>query len=513
MHLAYEYKARQVWVVNVGDLKPMEFPISFFLDYAWSPDKWPANRLAGYTKLWAAQQFGTEHAAEIADMLTLYTKYNGRRKPELLDQNTYSLVNYREFENEVNDYNKLNERAQQLYKLMPPQYKDAYYQLVLHPVEACANLNEMYFAAARNKLYATQGRSATNQTATEVQQLFEKDAEISHYYNKVLAGGKWDHMMDQTHIGYTYWQQPPVDKMPDVAKIDLPASPQMGIAVEGSTGWWPNEHATAVLPGFYSGQGGHYIELFNRGQGSFNFKVETTSPYLAIEPAGGVVNDQQRIEVTVKWQKVPAGIHTIPIIITGLNRERAMVEAVINNTLPPPVNGFNENNGYVSMEAAHYTKAVDAPAAKWMLIPNYGRTLSGMMPSPVTAESQSPGGNSPHLEYEVNLIDTGVMNVEAYISPTIDFTNSTGLHYAISFDDEQPQVININADKSEAAWNKDVSDNIKMILSKHHLQKAGRHVLKYWMVDPGVVLQKIVINAGGEKPSYLGPPESVFVIK
>ena len=130
------------------------------------------------------------------------------------------------------------------------------------------------------------------------------------------------------------------------------------------------------------------------------------------------------------------------------------------------------------------------------------------MPTPVTAKSRVPGNGSPHLEYQVNLIDTGWMNVDAYISPTIDFTNSNGLRYAISFDNESPQIININADKSEPAWNKDVAGNIKILVSKHHLNKPGRHVLKYWMVDPGVVLQKIVIDAGGEKPGYLGPPES-----
>jgi hypothetical protein len=106
------------------------------------------------------------------------------------------------------------------------------------------------------------------------------------------------------------------------------------------------------------------------------------------------------------------------------------------------------------------------------------------------------------------MADTGMIKVEAYISPTIDFTNTDGLHYAISIDDEQPQVVNINADKSEAAWNKDVSDNIKILSTTHHISKPGRHIVKYWMVDPAVVLQKIVIDAGGEKTSYLGPPES-----
>jgi len=509
MHLAYEYNARQVWVVNVGDLKPMEFPISFFLDYAWSPDKWPAKRLDEYTRLWATQQFGPKHAAEIADILTLYTKYNGRRKPELLDENTYSLANYNEFETVAADYQKLHDKAKSLYGIMPAQYKDAYYQLVLHPVEACSNLNALYLAAAKNKLYAAQGRALTNIEAAEVKKLFEKDAEISHYYNTVLANGKWDHMMDQTHIGYTYWQQPPVDKMPDVKTIELPAAPQMGVAAEGSAHWWPEEKSALVLPAFYKNDSkGHYIELFNRGKGSFSFEAKSSAPYVTVIPNNGDVRDQGVIWVKVDWSKAPRGVQHVPITINSKN-DKVTVEAVINNTPMSGGHGFFESDGYISMEAAHYTKAVGNADANWLTISDYGKTLSGVMPTPVTAKRQQPGGNSPHLEYEFNLTDTGTMKVETYISPTIDFTNTDGLHYAVSIDDEQPQIINIDADKSEAAWNKDVAGNIKILTSIHYISKPGKHTLKYWMVDPAVVLQKIVINADGEKPSYLGPPESL----
>ena len=510
MHLAYEYGAKQVWVVNVGDLKPMEFPISFFLDYAWSPNAWPANRLDEYTRQWAAQQFGDKYAVEIADILTTYTNYNGRRKPEQLDQNTYSLTNYREFENVVTDYNKLRDKAQQLYKTIPQQYQDAYYQLVLHPVEACANLNELYFAAAKNKLYAEQGRAATNLMADSVKELFKKDSLISHRYNKEIANGKWDHMMDQTHIGYTYWQEPRVNKMPAVSTIQIPSAAQMGITIEGSELWWPQGQSKAVLPGFYPGCGGHYIEVFNRGSQTFNFTATTTSPYITIEPKNGSITTQQRIWVNVNWAKMPKGVKIVPIIITGADNSKVTVNAVINNLLPQNNIGFNENNGYVSMEAEHYTKAVNANGIKWQIIPNYGRTLSGVMPAPVTANAQAPSGNSPHLEYVVNMIDTGWVNVKVYVSPTLDFTNSKGLHYAISVDDGQPQVVNINADESTKTWGKNVSDNIKILETKLHITGSGKHVLKYWMVTPAVVLQKIVIDAGGEKPSYLGPPESVF---
>ncbi len=201
MHLAYAYGARQIWIVNVGDIKPMEYPIQFFLDYAWNPDALPAERLPDYTRRWAEQQFGKEHAAEIAEIMTAYTKFNARRKPELLSPETYSLVDYREAETVVADYNALAEKAQHIYDTLPAESKDAFYQLVLHPVLACSNLNELYVTVAKNRLYANEGRAATNGLAQRAQELFGKDSAISSYFNKVMAGGKWDHMMDQTHIG------------------------------------------------------------------------------------------------------------------------------------------------------------------------------------------------------------------------------------------------------------------------------------------------------------------------
>jgi hypothetical protein len=510
MHLAYKYGAKNVWIVNVGDLKPMEFPISFFLDYAWAPDEWKAADLDKYTQEWAAQQFGPVHAKQIANILSLYTRYNGRRKPELLDQNTYSLINYNEFERVVNDYNNLRDVAQKLYKIIPGQYKDAYYQLVLHPVEACANLNELYYAAAINKLYAQQGRAATNVMAIRVKQLYKNDSLITDFYNRKLANGKWDHMMDQTHIGYTYWQQPDVNKMPEVKIIKLSPSPQMGVAIEGSEAVWPQKILNPVLPGFYPGCGGHYIEIFNKGAGTFNFKVSSSSSYISISQKSGTVTAEKRIWINVNWQKAPHGTFKVPVVVTGPHGLVVNIMAVINNNLYKGLPGFYENNGYVSMEAGHYSKAISSKGVSWETIPGYGRTLSGVMVTPVTANSVTPGNNSPHLEYKVNMSDNGFVNVEAYISPTLDFTNSGGLHYGMSFDNEAPQIININADRSDSTWRKNVSNNINILISKHHLSNPGPHVLKFWMVDPDIVLQKIVIDAGGEKRNYLGPPESRY---
>ncbi|PZX61815.1 glycosyl hydrolase 115 family protein [Hydrotalea sandarakina] len=217
MHLAYDYHIRKIWIVNVGDIKPMELPISFFLDYAWNTNKWHANNLEEFHEKWAEQQFGATFKKQIAQILILYAQYNSRRKPELLSPETYSLQHYHEFETVVTEYNQLSEKAQKIYQQLKPEYKDAYYQLVLYPVMASANLNSMYLAAAKNRWFANQNNiTAAKLYGDSVRYFYEQDSLMAYYYNHELANGKWNHMMDQTHIGYTYWQQPPVNKMPDI---------------------------------------------------------------------------------------------------------------------------------------------------------------------------------------------------------------------------------------------------------------------------------------------------------
>ena len=166
MNLAYHYGANRIWIVNVGDLKPMEFPIEFFLDFAWNPEKWPADSLGNFGRAWATREFGPEHASEIADIVETYTKFNGRRKPELLEPTTYSLIDYREAETVVADYQRLALRAEKLYEAMPEEKKDAFYQLVVYPVKASAVVNELLVTVGR--IACTRSRAAPPQTNWQI---------------------------------------------------------------------------------------------------------------------------------------------------------------------------------------------------------------------------------------------------------------------------------------------------------------------------------------------------------
>ena len=202
--LAYENGIDRLWILNVGDLKPMEYPISQFMDIAWNPHKYAVNQITNHTRDWCAQQFGEEQADEAARLLNLICKYNGRCTPEMLDKNTYSLENG-EWQEVVNQYLKIEADALRQYNSLPAAYHDTYRQIILFPIEVMSNLHQMYFAQAMNNQLYEQGNPKANIWADECENHFKRDSLICDEYNHKMAGGKWNGMMTQKHIGYTSW--------------------------------------------------------------------------------------------------------------------------------------------------------------------------------------------------------------------------------------------------------------------------------------------------------------------
>ena len=202
--LAYENGIDRLWILNVGDLKPMEYPISQFMDMAWNPRKYDVNNITRHTRDWCAQQFGESQADEAARILNLTCKYNGRCTPEMLNKNTYILENG-EWQEVVNQYLQLEADALRQYNCLPASYHDAYRQIILFPIELMSNLHQMYFAQAQNHVLYKQGNPKANVWADECERLFKRDSLICDYYNHKMAGGKWNGMMTQKHIGYKSW--------------------------------------------------------------------------------------------------------------------------------------------------------------------------------------------------------------------------------------------------------------------------------------------------------------------
>ncbi|WP_119730188.1 glycosyl hydrolase 115 family protein [Thermomonospora amylolytica] len=558
LHQSYRYGISNLWVANVGDMKNEELPAQFFLDYAWNPDRWPLERLGEWTRQYAAQNFPAEHAAEIAEVLDEYGDLQALRKPELTNRritvdpakdlttdpaavvyddkaSPFHLTEYREMDLVTERWKQLAARAERIRSRMPAAYQDAYYQLVYYMVKATANLYELRNAQFTNLLYAGQGRASTNDYADLAEARFADDQAMSDHYNTALAGGKWNGFQTQPKIGYgdverygpdAPWQQPqtpdhvalPDAIFPQVRRIRVPEGSEMGVAVDGSDKWWPAERSEPVLPAFspYQRRPAQYIDVFNRGSDPFGYRIRPGASWVRVTPAAGRVDKEVRATVRIDWSRAPKGTTRVPITVSGAGGRTVTVQAVVHNPDVPPqrLNGFVEAGGYVSMDAEHFTRATATGAARWKRIPGIGRTHAGMTPFPVTAPGQAAGAG-PRLEYEVTLFTTGPVRIWAHLSPRNPVLSSGGLRYAISVDDAPPQVVDIikatGADDTamNRQWQRNTSDNVNRTVTTHTITRPGRHVVKLWMIDPTVVVQKLVIDTGGLKESHLGPPESL----
>jgi len=229
MDLAYQRGARALWIVNVGDIKPMEFPLSFFLAQAWNPEAMTPVALANYPGEWARATFGPKQAKQIASLVTRYSQLAALRKPELLSDTRYPHVSHGSIPQR---WEQLRSDLAKVEAHLPESQRDAFFQLVKHPIIALANLYELYDASWWNQFYAELHDVRANAFADTVEAAFKRDREIAAEYH-ALDGGKWDGMMLQTHIGYTSWQQPDKDVMPAVRRVPGDASTKSPGPVRG----------------------------------------------------------------------------------------------------------------------------------------------------------------------------------------------------------------------------------------------------------------------------------------
>jgi hypothetical protein len=220
LQLAYGHGIEKLWILNVGDLKPMEYPIQFFLDMAWNPKTYRADNVTDHTQAFCAAAWGVQQAPEAARILNLQCKYAGRCTAEMLDAKTYNLETG-EWKRVADDYMRLEAEALRQFVSLTPEQQDSYRQLVLFPVQAMSNLYQMYYAQAMNHALYEQSDPMTNQWADRVEAAFRRDSMLCAAYNHEMSGGKWNGMMTQKHIGYTGWNDNfKKDTCPKVYRLD-----------------------------------------------------------------------------------------------------------------------------------------------------------------------------------------------------------------------------------------------------------------------------------------------------
>ena len=381
LQLTYDYGVDKIWILNVGDIKPMEYPITLFLNMAWNPKSFTVDNLLDHTNRFFTQQFGKKQAKEAARIMNLYSWYNGRITPEMLDARTYNFETG-EWKKVKDEYDRLALDAAKQYKSLPEKAKDAYYQLLLYPTQAMANVYDMYYAAAAGD-------------QAEVDRCFSRDQELMDEFNHKMAGGKWNGMMTQNHIGYRSWQEPRQQVAPKAMQPRTPAQPQASAS--------------------------------------------------------------------------------------------------------------SAKKNYVVIEAENFKSKKSVAGAEWKVIPYMGRTKSGVALMPYTVDTKGA-----ELRYEIkadkNLLAKG-HDVTVYVitKSSLAFKNKDGHCFTIGFDGGSQQTVNINRDLNEDHPYDKLYPAVasRIIENKVSLTTNGNRTLIIRPQDPGIVFEKILVDFGGWKRTYL----------
>ncbi|KAF9529105.1 hypothetical protein CPB83DRAFT_283981 [Crepidotus variabilis] len=548
LSLALSRNASRLWIVNVGDLKPYEREIEFFLGFGYNNTRWAApSGVSTYVNQWATREFdlSKDKAAKVEEIVGNLTRFNARRKHELINATTYSLYNYREAETVLTDWTALEAASTSVYNSLPPAMRPSFFQLVHHPIIASANLARIYIYAGQNNMRASQARLSTNQLADQVEEYFEKDFDIEQQYHNLLDG-KWDHIMDQTHLGYYYWQQPMTNTMPAVNRVQSRKKALAGvmrIVPEGTPGAWPGDNPFQCDAGYNCGQPtvvldnfspikDRYLDVGAGGPTPFTFTVSTNSTWLKLSTTKGSISPdqpEQRVYGTVSdWNSLPIGTSIALVTLTAkASGERDLAVntyfKAIKNEPPNGFKGFVEGTGVISIEAAHTTKSNNkVQGVTWTELPGLGRTVSAVTPLPLGDQSFAVG-TGPTLEYDFYNFNTlqgkGNVSVIVYMTSAFNFDNDNHpLAYSVQVDSlPAVKVVPIPPEipgAYPANWvgvDGYVANNIIKNSTIFNGITPGAHTLKIGMIEPGVAIQKIVIDTGGLVSSYLGPPESIRI--
>lgn len=522
MTKAYNFNARNVWIVNVGDIKPCEYDTSFFLDLAWDINTVDHTNISSHLSQWLASIFGKENAEELTAIMKEFYALSLERKPEFMSfgdefaffhtpelwQDTeYSFVNYREAERRLQRFENISNKAVKLYEKMPDNLKPAYFELVYYPVVASDYMNRKILLAQKNRWFAKQQRSDTNDIGLQVKDSYDKIHDLSEQYDRLLDG-KWKYMLSEVqNKNAVYYKMPPLET------IDVPQKAEMGIFVEGDT---PDNsinylHTLPCFNPIYDAN--YFVEIFNKGQSPFTWKAAPTAKWIKLSKSEGKVNTQQRVFVNIDWSKAPKQEQLQGTIeFQGAGGKETVYVNCFNPAKPAKSelkNIFVENDGVISVPAANYSRKVESAGVFWNVVDGLGLTGKSVIASPVTADSPySSDKNSPRLEYDIFTFNSGIVEVHSFVLPVFPVNSFRSAQYAVSIDDGKPQCIDITTPEYSAQWKVNVRRNASKNITRHYIDRPGKHTLKIWAVDTGMAIDKIIIDLGGLKLSYLGPEET-----
>jgi hypothetical protein len=530
MTKAYQMNAKDIWVLNVGDIKPDEYDIQLFMDMAYNIKPFENS---GYSithlQNWVSGIFGKQQAAAISNILWKYYDLAFERKPEFMGWSqtepttptkftTYNHIAFGDQgQQRIDSYNKLEKDVAAISPAISESQKDAFYELVAYPVDGAALMNKKFLYHDKAYLYATQGRLSARQYAVLSKQAYDAIVQKTNYYNTQLAGGKWNHIMAMNPR-----------KLPvyDLPSFNLPKADSVGeweVLPEGYPAPESAENNPFKLPEFNRWNNQKYfIDVYLSREAKVDYIVEPSATWIKVSQNKGQLSadglaSQKRLWVQIDWGKIPARQKlTGNIVVKSGNKSFKVAVTAVN---PANVNlqgykGFIQANGYIAINASDFTDAKSNGVNKWMPVNGLGSGGSAVEAFPLTfvpvvaQTSDEQIKSNPSISYNFYTLNTGPANFDIYTLPTSPLNQAFEMRYAVSIDSGPLTIQNFKTIGRSEEWKNDVLSNSAVRTIREQWLKGGKHRLTIYMIDPGVILDRVFIDLGIHQPFYGALPET-----
>ena len=518
--MAYEYGIRDLWIVNVGDIRPDELPLSYYMALAYDYEEYGIdhpNSTDTFLGKWVEQQFGSyvedeDVKADIVSVLKAYTRMHGNRRPETTHPDTYHPTHYGETDQMIALCNRIICMADDVDQKIPEECKASYYGLVYYPAVAGANVQLMNLYTAKNLFYAENEAAAATDYAHLVEQCIAYDKKLTDYYNEEMADGKWKGMMLSAHVCFENWNDEgwhyPETK--DVAKT---SEDKMLVLPESGDSFVSDGEVT--LPEFTStGKETRLLQIANSADRELACEVHSESDVLVIEKVESGIASVTDYAVSIDWDKVTES-GEYKIIVQAAGGEVTVLVKVVAVDASIPEGTFVETDGVVAMEAEHYVESDSQEGYEWKLLKEYGKTLSSMKIYPVDKNFDEIG-KAPSMTYRVLIREGGEYTLRGITAPTNNLEDGRNMRYAVSVDDGVPTAVKTLPDEHynigsghyrDRDWAEGVLNNCHYGENSVSLE-PGVHTIRIYGVEAGLTLQKLILYRDILPESYFGPTES-----
>lgn len=547
---AYEYGVRELWIVNVGDVKFQEFPLNYFMDLAYDFEKWGSsatNSTKEYTKAWIESMFGSytskEEREEIQEVLEGYLKINALRKPESLNDTVYHPAHYLECEKLLSLCGKLEEKNERLWKTLEERgMGDAYFSMIYFSAEASFNLLKMHLYSGKNHLYASQGKAVANEYDKLVEACIEKDEALKTQMAE-FKDGKWAGMELASHIGFTNWNDEDW-RYPVRHIVRLPKKPRLVVTRADKTQHYTNQYfpITLVIDDFaVSSSKKAKIQIANGGQGSVKWKIQegarkvgldgiahesgegSRCEWLEFSKTSGETALQDEVEISLKEENLPLGeeVSCSFEIKTETEFVPVLVKALKKDTSALPAGAFLAEHGMFVIDAVHYADKqaglYEGEAVEFKELYDFGKYQSGIKAFPVTASFDSKE-NAPFVTYELYSEEEKDCFLNLYTSPANPLIYGGKLSMEVSVNEESEKLVEFTEDGYKGGepgcipWEQAVL-NQEHVGSTEISLKKGLNKITVFAREAGMVLERLVIYPKDMERavSYLGEKECIRV--